>query len=284
MRHSFLPSVAWCIAICLSSAGCSLLEEKRNSGAIVAEYEGQTVTRAEINQLTMGMNSEDSARVADAYIRQWAMDLIEYKKAKDVSGKEIERLVEDYRHSLYIHEYEEHLIAQRMPKHIEDSMIQQFYDTHVNHFILRESIVRGVLLVVPNGAPNMDKLRKWLLTPTEDDHIENIEKYAYQNATGYELFLDEWKTIGQIQMRVPTSQDDLQKQLRQKKQIEWQDSLSTYLLQLTDVRLVGEPMPIEYATPDIKEILLNRRQVEFIKHEREALYDQAIHERKLKRY
>lgn len=286
MRHSFsgFHLGLSLLGISLVLGSCSMVEKKRNSGAIVAEYDGQTITRAEINQLTMGMNSEDSARIADAYIRQWAMDLVEYNKAKDVSNKQIERLVEDYRHSLYTHEYEEHLIAQRMPKHVEDSVIQQFYDTHISHFVLRESILHGVLLVVPNGAPNMNKLRKWLQTPETEESIENIEKYAYQYATGYELFLNEWKTAGQIQLRTPITKDDFSKLLKQKKQIELQDSLYTYLLEVTDSHLMGETMPLDYATPEIQKIILNQRQVEFIQHEREALYEQAVREHKVKRY
>lgn len=254
---------------------------KRNNG-VIAEYDGQTLTQADIRYITAGLPSEDSARVADAYIRQWAIALIEYDKAKDVPNKDIEQLVEDYRHSLYIHDYEERLIAQRMPKQVEDTLVEQFYSTHTQHFILRETILRGVLVVIPNGAPNMDKLKQWLLSPAEEENIELIEKYAYQYAIGYELFLDEWKTANQILMRMPFKEDDFQKQLRHKKQIELQDSISTYLLQVTDIYAAGEPMPIDYATPEIEKILLNQRQVDFLQQERDALYNQAIRDRKLK--
>ena len=256
---------------------------KRNNG-VIAEYDGQTLTQADIRYITAGLSSEDSARVADAYIRQWAIALIEYDKAKDVPNKDIEQLVEDYRHSLYIHDYEERLIAQRMPKQVEDTLVEQFYSTHTQHFILRETILRGVLVVVPNGAPNMDKLKQWLLSPAEEENIELIEKYAYQYAIGYELFLDEWKTANQILMRMPFKEDDFQKQLSHKKQIELQDSISTYLLQVTDIYAAGEPMPLDYATPKIEKILLNQRQVEFLKQERTALYDKAVREHKVKFY
>lgn len=269
-----------CIALC----SCGLVEEKRNSGAIVAEYGGNVLTRLETNTLTAGLNSEDSARVADAYVKQWAMDLLEYDKAKGSQDKEIERLIEDYRRSLYVHEYEERLVAQRMPKNVEDSLIETFYSSHKQHFVLRETILHGVLLVVPNGAPDMDKLRKWLQQPSEEENIENIEKYAYQYSTGYELFLDEWKTMNQILLRMPFEKDDFQKQLRTKKQIELQDSVSTYILQVTDIHQIGEQTPLDYAYGEIEKIILNKRQADFIRSEREVLYEQALREGKLKRY
>lgn len=263
--------------------GCSLFEQKRHSG-VVAEYKGKTLTYEEVQRQTIGMSTEDSARVAEQYIYQWAINLLEYDVAKDKLNKDIERMVEDYRRSLYIHEYEQYLIAQRMSKEVEDTIIKEFYDLHSHHFVLREAIVKGVLLVVPNGAPNMDLLRKNIQHPEEEENIEWIEKFAYQYATGYELFLDDWKTVSQIILRMPFEKDDLNKQLKATRQIELQDSINTYLLQVTDLYQANQPMPIEYARPEIEKIMLAQRQVNFIQQERIGLYEKAIKEGILKRY
>ena len=263
--------------------GCSLFEQKRHSG-VVAEYKGKTLTYEEVQRQTIGMSTEDSARVAEQYIYQWAINLLEYDVAKDKLNKDIERMVEDYRRSLYIHEYEQYLIAQRMSKEVEDTIIKEFYDLHSHHFVLREAIVKGVLLVVPNGAPNMDLLRKNIQHPEEEENIEWIEKFAYQYAAGYELFLDDWKTVSQIILRMPFEKDDLNKQLKATRQIELQDSINTYLLQVTDLYQANQPMPIEYARPEIEKIMLAQRQVNFIQQERIGLYEKAIEEGILKRY
>lgn len=263
--------------------GCSLFEQKRHSG-VVAEYKGKTLTYEEVQRQTIGMSTEDSARVAEQYIYQWAINLLEYDVAKDKLNKDIERMVEDYRRSLYIHEYEQYLIAQRMSKEVEDTIIKEFYDLHSHHFVLREAIVKGVLLVVPNGAPNMDLLRKNIQHPEEEENIEWIEKFAYQYAAGYELFLDDWKTVSQIILRMPFEKDNLNKQLKATRQIELQDSINTYLLQVTDLYQANQPMPIEYARPEIEKIMLAQRQVNFIQQERIGLYEKAIKEGILKRY
>ena len=270
-----------CIVLCFTN--CSLFEQKRHSG-VVAEYKGKTLTYEEVQRQTIGMSTEDSARVAEQYIYQWAISLLEYDVAKDKLNKDIERMVEDYRRSLYIHEYEQYLIAQRMSKEVEDTIIKEFYDLHSHHFVLREAIVKGVLLVVPNGAPNMDLLRKNIQHPEEEENIEWIEKFAYQYAAGYELFLDDWKTVSQIILRMPFEKDDLNKQLKATRQIELQDSINAYLLQVTDLYQANQPMPIEYARPEIEKIMLAQRQVNFIQQERIGLYEKAIKEGILKRY
>jgi hypothetical protein len=200
------------------------------------------------------------------------------------SKKDIEQLVEDYRRSLYIHEYEERLIAQRMSRDVADTLIQAFYDSHRNRFILRDDIIKGLLLVTPKDAPNLDKLRKKITDPNQEENIEWIEKFAYQYATGYELFLDQWKTTNQILLRMPFEEDNLHQQLKKSMQIELSDSINTYLLQVTAIYRRGEEMPIDYARAEIEEIILRNRQVDFLKHEREQLYEKAIKEGQLKRY
>ncbi|MBR5854227.1 MAG: hypothetical protein IKY87_00940 [Paludibacteraceae bacterium] len=262
---------------------CNMFEEKRLSGS-VAEYNGKTVTLKELQLLTSGLSPEDSARVAEQYIRQWAINLIEYDIAKDQTNKVIEQLVEDYRQSLYLHEYEEQLIAQYMPRIIEDSLIQSFYELHHDHLILPQTIVQGVLLVVPHDAPNMDELRKKIQQPELEENIEWLEKFAYKYAVGYELFLDEWKNANEIIVHMPFERDDLNKQLKTKRQLELQDTMNIYILQVTAMHFQGSLMPLTYARDEIENILLRQRQVDFLHREREALYEKAIKVGKLKLY
>lgn len=271
------------LTLCYLCNACQLYEEKRKSGTI-AVYNGKTITQEQISKITAGLNPQDSARIAQQYIQQWATNLIEYDVAKDQTNKNIEQLVEDYRRSLYLHEYETRLIAQRMPRIIEDTLIQTFYQTHQQHLVLSETILQGLLLVVPNQAPKLDELRKKIQHPEIEENIEWLEKFAYQYAVGYELFTDDWKTTSELFVLMPLEQNNLDKQLKNKRQIEVQDSINTYLLQVTDLYMKGDEKPITYARKEIEEILLRQRQVEFLQQERNKLYENAIETGKLKLY
>lgn len=263
--------------------GCDRLDIKRLQG-VVAECNGESLLATEIEALTLGLSAEDSALVAEQYVHQWAINLLMKDVIRGNQNKEIERLVAEYRRSLYQHEWEQHLVARRMSQHVEDSVVLAYYEANKHHFVLRETILRGVLLVVPNGAPSMDQLKRYIVEPQDEEHIEWVEKYAYQYASGYELFLDEWKTANQILLRMPFEEDNLQKQLKQQRQITMQDSLNSYILQVVDVYVKGEQMPIDYARKEIEKIILSQRQVDFIESEREKLYNNAIQSGKLKRY
>ncbi len=257
--------------LCMVLSSCQFIH-KRQQGDVVAEVNGQTLRQADIMAITAGSTSSaDSAQRAEAYIQQWKKAIVLYDKAKQTVGKDerIEQMVADYQRALYLHAYEAWLVENEMPKHVHPDSIQAYYIAHPERFVLSENLVRGVLLVIPKGAPQMKKLRQTLEHLQLDSlgtspDLEKIEKYAYQNASGYELFTDQWHTTQNISVRMPLEENTLGKQLRQKALIELSDSVNTYFLRVTDKRLIGEPMPLEYATPEIEQIILNKRKIEFI--------------------
>ena len=265
-----------CLAAGLLLVSCTALEKKQQAGAAV-EVNGQYLYRSTLDSLTVGLSSEDSLRVAQQYISQWAKDILLYDKAKARTKSELEQLVEDYRRSLYVHAYEEYLVDRRMPKAVPDSTVQQVYDRMPERFLLDESILKGIFVVVPNDARDIAKLKGWLTK----EKLDEIEKYAYQNASGYELFTDKWLTTTELLAHVPAERAEIETQLKNKNQVEVTDSLQTYLIQVTEKHLRGERMPLEYARPEIEKIVLSERQVDFLNKEREKLYNEAIQEKKI---
>lgn len=259
--------------------GCQALEKKQQSGAAV-EVNGHYLYRSTLDSLTLGLSSEDSLRITQQYISQWAKDILLYDNAKAQANSEIERMVEDYRRALYVHAYEEYLVERHMSKTVLDTTVAQIYAQMSERFILDESIIHGILVVVPNDAPNIAKLRGWM----SKQEMDNIEKYAYQNASGYELFDDKWLTTTDLLNHMPIERGDIENKLKSQDQVEMSDSLYTYILQVTDKYLRGSAMPIEYARPQIEKMVLHERQVDFLQKEREKLYNEAIQEQKIKFY
>ena len=264
---------------CFLLYGCQAFEKKQQSGAAV-ELNGHYLYRSTLDSLTLGMNSEDSLRAAQQYIRQWAQDILLYDATMSHTNAQIETMVEDYRRTLYAQAYEERLVDKRMSKTITDSTVLALYQQMPERFKLDESIMKGMLVVVPKDAPNIQKLRQWMAAQS----LDKIEKYAYQNASGYELFTEQWKTTTDIIRLVPIERADLENRLKGTNHIEVADSSKIYLLQITDKNMRGEAMPVEYARPQIEQIILNARRVEFMRKERERLYNEAIQERKIHFY
>ena len=259
--------------------GCNAIDRKHQKGSVVV-VNGQYLSYSTLDSLTLGLSSEDSIRVAQQYISQWAKDIVMYDEARARTNPSIERLVEDYRRALYVHAYEEYLVEQQMPKTILDTTITQLYERISGQLLLDESIVKGLLVVYPNDAPKTQQLKRWAHQLADGsisaEEMDQIEKYAYQNANGYELFIERWFTTSDLLKFIPIEHSALENQISKQNQIEISDSTQTYLLQLTAKHLRGEKMPIDYATPKLKEIILTERQIEFLQKERERLYNEAI--------
>lgn len=261
-------------------SGCNLFQRPRAGAAV--ELDGQYIYYADIDSLTRGMSPEDSSRFIDSYIRQWAGEILLYREAKSSTNARIEQLVENYRRSLYVLEYEQHYADRHMSSFVADSLIQQFYEQHAEQLVLSQSIVRGLMLILPSEATGRKELNKWLEAP--EDNLENIEKYAYANATGYELFTDRWMTVNQILMRMPSENEGLQAQLQTRNRIEVSDSVSTCILCVTDKALAGHVMPLSYARPEIEKIILSQRRILYQQKQRDELYKEAVRFNTIKFY
>ena len=89
------------LTACLLLSGCQALEKKHQVGAAV-ELNGQYLYRYTLDSLTMGLESEDSLRVAEQYIHQWAQDILLYDNATMRTNEQIENRVAEYRRTLYV--------------------------------------------------------------------------------------------------------------------------------------------------------------------------------------
>ena len=269
------------LLLTFSLSACDRFTERRDEN-VVAELGTEKLYRSNLEAVVAAAaDSAEAANLEEAYIRQWATDILFYEKAHATNDPEIEALVETYRRSLYLHRYEQQLIQNRMPRVVTPEAIQSYYDENIAFFTLHEDILKGVLIVLPLGAPHPEKVDKWLLNL--DENIEKVEKYAYKYATGYQLFTDEWTSGNQVMIRMPFEGDNLSQRMRASDFIEMKDSVAIYKLLITDKRFVGDPMPLEYATPLIKEAILQKRQVDFLRAQRDELYEDAL-DGKLKIY
>lgn len=270
-----------CCVLC-GLTGCKYIRAHQADG-LAAEVAGQKLYETEVKAVVGNLTGEDSVRVRNEFIRQWVIDILVQNKANEYINPNIERLVADYRRSLCIYEYEKELISQQMTTEIEDSLMVAFYEEHQDRLILQDDLFKGLLLVIPLDASEQDALMNSLKTLDEED-LQFLEQYAYQNATGYELFLDEWKTANQLLVRMPFERSTFVSELRNKTQIVLQDSLNKYILRVTDKCMRENGMPFDYAKSEIKKIILSQRQNEFIKNEHERLYNEGVKLQKVKIY
>lgn len=257
---------------------CTEKETKDDSRIPYLEVEGCYLYREDIESIIPdGASKEDSAAVASNYIQKWVIDVLMYEHAsRNISDKEeIDNLVQDYRKSLVIAQYEENLIQERLADVLSDKRLHGFYDTYQEKFRLKNCIIKGVYIQVPLGAPKYSKLQKWL-RDFNDESVEQVEKYSVQNATSYQYFGDQWVKFMEVTRNMPIQIDNPESYIRAKKYIEVKDSNYHYILRILDAKYVGDIEPFELAKEKIQIILINKEKIDFIKKFEDKLYQNAI--------
>ena len=267
-------------AVVFSLSGCeyvdsvvSRLKRKPSTEGVVAVVGDHILYADELRPVTRTATSpQDSARLAEQFIKQWATELLLYDNARRQLGtqNDIEQLVDDYRRSLYVLQYEQLMLAQRMSTDISPDSLLYYYESQPDMLKLEENIVKGIFLVLPVTAPDRKQLLRWL--DDAQNEIESIEHYAYQFASGYQVFFDEWYPLHKIMVKVPMEEDEALKQLKKHNLISFEDSTNIYMVYATDKRLVGEQMPYEYAESRIRKMLIEKRKTQFLRDFEETTY------------
>ena len=113
------------------------------------------LTRAKLVSVIPPMSSaEDSTAVADEYIRRWVNQQVMLQKAEfnlTDDDLDIEENVEEYRRALLVERYQQKLVDQKFNPVVSDADIEAYYNDMRKSFKLNETIMKGVMAVVPFG-------------------------------------------------------------------------------------------------------------------------------------
>lgn len=263
------------LTLMLWSCKNNTAEYKRTA---LLEVEGKFLYEDQVdNIIPPNLSSEDSAQMAERYIRKWVTDVLVYENAKRniTNLDEINQLLEDYKKSLIIHQYQQKIIEQRLPKVPSEQELLDFYEKYSNQFTLNENLIKGILLVVPNSAPQINNVRSWVKS-ANNKSLENIEKYSLKNAISYDYFVNNWVSFSELKKKIPIITDDAASFLAKNRFVELEDSTKHYFLNIQEFKTIGDLEPFENAKPKIVNLILNKLKAEFIINLEKEIYNDSI--------
>lgn len=242
------------------------------------EVEGKFLYLDQIQEIIPpNVNAKDSAEIAESFIRKWVTDVLLYENAKrNITNKEeIDQLLEDYRKSLIIHQYQQKLLQERLPKEPTEEEIKAFYDKYKDQLVLKENIIQGILLVTPANAPQLANVRSWVQSGNTKA-LENIEKFSMQHAISYDYFAEKWVPFSEILKKLPLQLEDQANYLSVRRFVDLSDSTKHYFLSIKASKLVGQTEPYEMARPKIVNLIMNKLKADFISNFENDIYNDAI--------
>nr|WP_321405360.1 hypothetical protein [uncultured Carboxylicivirga sp.] len=286
MRYS-IKYLALLLTISLSAMyGCSSAPDDPGARPLVAVGDHQLTYRMLGSAVPNHLSVEDSVVFVQDYINRWIRSELLLQKAElNLSPKEkdVERLLEEYRRSLLIHQYQQKLLAQKFSPFITGNEINKCYTDMEDNFRLEDVIIKGTFVIVPKTAPNINTLEKLYRSEDQEDLVK-LETYCFQNARKYEIFLDHWLPMEEINRALPEPISRTDQFVKYNKIYNTSDSLNQYFLSIKDYKLPSDLAPIEYVEEKIKSILINKKRMEFLKQLETDLYEEGLNNKSIKFY
>lgn len=231
----------------------------------------------------VGQSKDDSLLFAEHYIRNWAEDILLYEKAQNniPDNAEIEQLVKNYRKALIMHVYQQSLIQEKLTEEITEADLQTYYDTNKDVFKAEAPLMKGLFIKVPLTSPGIGRVRQWYKDERQSA-VEHLEKYSLQNAVKYEYFYDKWIPASEILSLMPLREEKVDAYFAKNRHVELKDTAYWYFLNVSDYIPTGGQEPYEAARSAVSEMVVNRKQVEFLNQVKGDLYKEAVEDGKLK--
>lgn len=283
ISNSVLVGVVSCLSLTLSS--CDFVSSIASRDKVVVEVGGKKLTESELFRsldLT-GLSASDSAAAIDLYIRDWASSNLMYELAREeFSGnEEIDSLVENYRQSLYVYEYELQMIKDHLSSQITDDQVHAYYQKNPSLFYLQEPLLKGISLSVLNQSPDFQVIKLLMESPSSGN-MDMIESYSVKDAAKFDYFNDTWTLLSDIQKRCPLPIHELE--FKDGKLYTESDSVRTVFLYVTKCVMTGNMQPFDFAKNRIRSILTEQRKNDYLRKYRNDLYDRGLENGAVKRY
>lgn len=254
-------------------------DHKRKNEYPVARAFGNYLYKSDIQGLIpSGSSPEDSSRLVKSYIELWMKKKAVVNKAEfnlTEAQKNIENLLDEYRTSLLTYEYEKQMVEQRLDTILSDTEIQTYYSGYKQDFILQDPIVKGVYFRILRNSTRIGEFRK-LAHSYGDLEYKRLVDLGAQIAEYTDSFEENWLAFPLLMQKMPGSVQDADQFLQRYKYLEAEDNRYFHFARIIDYKLPGEPAPPEYIKQEIRDILLNKRKMDFLKQLEESIYNEAV--------
>lgn len=270
----------------LAASSCSLFSGK-NDPEVVAKVFDKVLYLDDIKGIfPKGLSKEDSILYAKNYIDNWIRkNLTLHYAEKNLSEdqKNFDKMIEDYRNSLLTFNYEKELVRQKLDTFVDENQINKYYNEHQNDFLLKFNIIKVIYVKLPENAPDLRNVKKWMQSSDEKDW-NKLDNYCKQNAINYYLDRESWLLFDDLIKEIPIKTYDQESYLQNHRFIEIQDSTSNYLLNIIGFKIKEQISPLSFEHDNIRQIILNKRKMELIRQKENDLYQEALKNNDFKIY
>jgi hypothetical protein len=177
------------VIVSLLLISCSQSKERDNFP--IVKVGNEVLTKEVLDEnMPAGLSFNDSIIQAEHYIRTWINEVLMYDMAKkNMSDIErINQLVENYRKSLIIYQYQEQLINEKLVKKISEQDLYDYYRDNKEKFKMDKYLAQGIISKVIDSLSTGDIIPFEYVKPIVQEMLVNQRKIDFQKQTENDIY------------------------------------------------------------------------------------------------
>lgn len=277
--RNILHSTTAAVLLLTAAVSCEVASSLVHDDQPVAKLGKEKLYRSEVeSRIPDMMSPEDSAGLAESYIRLWAMDRLYADVAeKELSKSELDvsEELESYRRSLVRYRYEQRYLNDRLDTLISDRQISDYYESHEADFVLSAPVMKVRFVDMMKDSPDRDEILALMSSDRQED-LRRADSLARTSALRYFDNSGSWMSASDLARYFGVSTEEMLGAMDEDMIIiepEGRgDMLAAYVCDMVD----SGAAPLEYCASAIRDIILSNRKHELLAALERDLLDEAL--------
>ena len=280
----FKRFIVYLIVFLISS--CNLFENKPVRA--IAKYKSNYLFFEDIKKyIPKNLSEKESLVLIENEIAKWAKNhiLIEQANINLDNEKKNQLLVmaKEYSDELFSFHYKEKIVKSLMDTVVNQNSIYEYYKQNKINYKLNEDIVKARFIKISNENFEIPNIRNRFRRFNKSD-ISFLDSISLQ-FSAYSFNDSIWINKDVFFSKFPEVRDYVKNNIVKKNLFyQLEDSLELYLIKVSESALRNTIAPIDYLEPTLRQILVNKRKLEFIRNFENELYIDAIQTKELEIY
>ena len=232
-----------------------------------------------VNEIPLNLNKEDSTIFVKNYIHKWLVNQMIMDKSENMIPFEVnnvEKKINKYKMSLISYEFEQFYINKRLDTTINKSEINNYYESHLDDFVLNDYVVKCMYIKVPKNSKLVKEIKNNYFLKNEK-MVDQIMKTGQSEEASLYYNPEEWVFFDDLLKQIPIlekySKIDF---IKKKKKVVLEYNESVYFINVFDYIIKNGTSPLSFEENKIKSIILNQRAKNIRKRLRLDLYNDGI--------
>ena len=275
----FLGMLAISFAACRDFSFTSFLR-----GDAIASVGDEKLYIEDVQALFTGdITPEDSLKLLQSYVDQWIKHQLKIQGAEITSPEEeeqVNRMVNDYRNSLLIYQYERKYIEEHLDTLITREEINEYYQSQADEFKLTSPLIKGLVVRFPVGFRQEGQMRI-MASSGKKERLQDLIDICIKNNFAYREFID-WTDLSELTASLPrlTNQENA-RILTGQPPFEVTQGNNRYFVVITDFLREGSPVPLERSVETIRTMIVTKRKQALLNQLEDSLYSAALAKREI---